>query len=118
MKPPSKIAPGEITPERTYLTRRSFMRAGLLAGSVAATAALYRRLNGVDLRAVTTAELDGVVGPGADAVASGFDLTEARTPLTSVANYNNYYEFTTDNARGLVRACQAHARGEIVVVDA
>ncbi|MEZ4367544.1 MAG: protein-methionine-sulfoxide reductase catalytic subunit MsrP [Kofleriaceae bacterium] len=87
---------GEITPESTYLNRRTLMRAGLLAGSVAATGWLYRRLNGVDLRAVDTEALADLVPLPADAAVRGFATSEARTPLLSVSNYNNFYEFTTD----------------------
>ncbi|MBA2620462.1 MAG: twin-arginine translocation signal domain-containing protein, partial [Acidobacteria bacterium] len=40
-----KIKSSEITPEETYLNRRNFLRAGLLAGTTLATAGVYRFIN-------------------------------------------------------------------------
>src|SRR2546423_24933 len=79
-----------ITPPEVYFNRRAFMRAGLLAGTAAGTALLYRRLNGVELDAKEFAKLAGVV-PSAYKVEG-----EALTPRTSIINYNNFYEFTTN----------------------
>jgi len=47
MKKPGDIPASEITPETTYLNRRAFMRAGIVAGSALATGFVYRRLNRV-----------------------------------------------------------------------
>jgi sulfoxide reductase catalytic subunit YedY len=66
------------------------MRAGLLAGSAAATAVLYRKLFGVDLDAKEFTKIAGVT-PSAYKVEG-----EELTPRVSVINYNNFYEFTTD----------------------
>ncbi len=101
----------EITPEATYLNRRSFLRGGIVAGGVAATALLYRRLNGVELRGVNTAALDGLVAPPTDAAARGFVVDEAKTPLSSVTNYNNFYEFTT-NKDGVAAAAANFTAGD------
>lgn len=102
--------PREITPEAVYHNRRSFLRrAGILAGSVVATGALYRLLNGKDTTAVQTASLD--LGGGGDAAAGtqpttrltesdrramGFVVDEPKTSLEDVTHYNNFYEFSTD----------------------
>jgi sulfoxide reductase catalytic subunit YedY len=83
----------EITPRHVYLNRRAFMRAGLAAASVAGTALLYRRLNRVQLDATEMPPLPGLVtAPHAN----GFWVDEPLTPRTSILNYNNFYEFTTD----------------------
>jgi sulfoxide reductase catalytic subunit YedY len=83
----------EITPRHVYLNRRAFMRAGLAAASVAGTALLYRRLNRVQLDATEMPPLAGLVtAPHAN----GFWVDEPLTPRTSILNYNNFYEFTTD----------------------
>jgi sulfoxide reductase catalytic subunit YedY len=83
----------EITPRDVYLNRRAFMRAGLAAASVAGTALLYRRLNRVQLDATEMPPLPGLVtAPHAN----GFWVDEPLTPRTSILNYNNFYEFTTD----------------------
>jgi sulfoxide reductase catalytic subunit YedY len=83
----------EITPRDVYLNRRAFMRAGLAAASVAGTALLYRRLNRVQLDATEMPPLAGLVtAPHVN----GFWVDEPLTPRTSILNYNNFYEFTTD----------------------
>ena len=105
-----RIRSGEITPISRYLDRRTFLKAGLGAASLAATAGIYRRLNRAGSAKVETAELPGLqaVGQGPEAVASGFRVDEPMTPRKSVISYNNFYEFTTDKeavaeaARGFV----------------
>ncbi|MBA3459264.1 MAG: protein-methionine-sulfoxide reductase catalytic subunit MsrP [Deltaproteobacteria bacterium] len=82
-----------ITPPDVYFNRRTFIRAGLVAATTAGTALAYRRLNGVDLQAVDGAPIPGIVKPtGPGYIAHGEQLT----PLESIANYNNFYEFTTN----------------------
>ncbi|CAN5145742.1 protein-methionine-sulfoxide reductase catalytic subunit MsrP [soil metagenome] len=91
-----RIPTREITPESVYLNRRTFMSYGAAAASLAVTGMVYRRLNRTGGMAVTTDELTGVRLVTPDDAAKGFTLDEARTPLASVVNYNNFYEFTTD----------------------
>ena len=79
-----------ITPPEVYFNRRTFMRGGLLAATAAGTALLYRKLNGVDLDASEFPKIPGV--QPSDYKVAGEELT----PRTSVINYNNFYEFTTD----------------------
>ena len=83
----------EITPQATYLNRRTFMRAGVLAATAAASALVYRRLNTVDL---STTELPPVAGLVTAPHANGYWVDEPMTPRASILNYNNFYEFTTD----------------------
>ena len=96
-----RIHPSEITPPDVYFSRRRFLRAGAVAAGALGTGLLYRRWNGVDLARVTTASIDGVVA--APAEVAGARVEDALTPLESVANYNNFYEFTTDKD-GVARA--------------
>ena len=42
---PSTPKPSEVTEEKVYLNRRSFIRAGVLAATTVATGYVYRRLN-------------------------------------------------------------------------
>ncbi|MEJ7599768.1 MAG: protein-methionine-sulfoxide reductase catalytic subunit MsrP [Kofleriaceae bacterium] len=86
------VPASEITPRDVYFNRRMFLRGGVLAGSAAATAIVYKRLNGVDLVDTQTAELAGLVKPGV----GPYLASDARTPKVSILNYNNFYEFTTD----------------------
>jgi sulfoxide reductase catalytic subunit YedY len=90
----------EITPREVYFNRRTFLRAGLLAGSAAGTAILYRTLNGVDLDASELPPVRGVV-PAPPA----FRVAETLTPRLSIINYNNFYEFTT-NKDGVAAAAK------------
>jgi sulfoxide reductase catalytic subunit YedY len=91
------IPSSEITPLATYLNRRSLIRAGVAAGSVAATAWVYRRLKGPPPAEARTAELTGLAraGAGEEGRASGFRTDERPTPMIDVVNYNNFYEFST-----------------------
>ena len=45
IKKPDDIKSSEITDEKVYLNRRSFIRGAVLVGSVAATGLVYRKLN-------------------------------------------------------------------------
>jgi sulfoxide reductase catalytic subunit YedY len=80
----SDVDPSEITPEPVYRNRRAFM--GRLAGAgalaTAGAAALSACGGGGSTFTLPATELD--VPP------------DTLTPLESIANYNNYYEFTTD----------------------
>jgi sulfoxide reductase catalytic subunit YedY len=93
----------EITPPSVYFHRRALLKGGLLAASAAATAGLYRLLNGVGHETADTQKLASlVVAP--DAAARGFKVEgEALTELASIVNYNNFYEFTTSK-EGVAKA--------------
>ena len=84
----------EITPPEVYFNRRAIMRGGIAVATAGVTALLYRKLNGVDLVESTTKRLAGVVPAPRDA--RGYWVKDELTPLASVTNYNNFYEFTTD----------------------
>jgi methionine sulfoxide reductase catalytic subunit len=97
MKPGDKIKPSEITDYHVYLNRRNFMRGAALATSAAATTLLYRRLNPppAELTKGQTIET-GAARPPVELAKSGFTVNEKLTPLEDIANYNNFYEFSTD----------------------
>jgi methionine sulfoxide reductase catalytic subunit len=88
-----RIPASEITPREVYLNRRTFLRAGLITATVAASALLYRRLNRVDLDTTAMPALNGLVTAPHE---NGFWVEEALTPRASILNYNNFYEFSTD----------------------
>jgi len=85
----------EITPPETYFNRRALLRAGVLAGSVAGTAQVYRLLKGSPMKVPMTRKLTDVAAPEGAPADSGFTVDEAKTSFESIANYNNYYEFST-----------------------
>jgi sulfoxide reductase catalytic subunit YedY len=100
-----------VTPEKDYLNRRAFIRAGVVAGSVAATAWLYRRFNSpTPVPEAPTRELANLVPASqpVDAIARGFRVDEPQTALDDITHYNNFYEFSTakdgvaPEARGFV----------------
>src|ERR1700722_12230314 len=104
MKEPDRIPSHQITPLGVYLNRRMFMRAGIVAGSVGLTGYVYRKLNRVEMVHVDTPTIADVkTAATPDAIARGFYVNEPQTPLTSIANYNNFYEFTT-NKEGVAHA--------------
>ena len=92
----------EITPPRVYFSRRAFLKAGAVAASVAATAAVYRQLNSLPPPTAERPLLAGLTQPGsADAglppdLVKAFHTDEAQTPYQSITHYNNFYEFSTD----------------------
>jgi sulfoxide reductase catalytic subunit YedY len=94
MKTPSDPASNEITPEHVYFNRRSFMKAGVLAGSMLATGWLYRKLSAPSALAVDTPEIE--VAANSAPATSGFRVDEPQTSFENVTHYNNFYEFTTD----------------------
>jgi sulfoxide reductase catalytic subunit YedY len=95
------------------------MKAALAAGSVATTAWVYRRLNPSGSMPVNTPVLQNVapVANVEDAVASGFHVDDAPTPLQSVINYNNFYEFTTNKETVSGVASRFEARPWTVAVS-
>jgi sulfoxide reductase catalytic subunit YedY len=93
-----KIKSSEITPESQYLTRRDFLK-GL--GVVSASSMILAACGG---QSVTSTDIptDVPASPLPDTPTVAVTPTALDEPLTSfeaVANYNNYYEFTTDKGR-------------------
>ena len=84
-----EIKSSEITDEQTYLSRRSFIRAGLLAGTTLATAGVYRFINPPPAKPVITAEIKDIAQP------TNFRTEEKLNTFEEITNYNNYYEFST-----------------------
>lgn len=85
-----EIKSSEITDEKTFLNRRTFLRAGLLAGTTLATAGAYRFFNPPPAQTVVTAEIENVAKP------TDFQLEEKLNTFEEITNYNNFYEFSTD----------------------
>ena len=82
----------EITPESVYLNRRNFLRAGLIAGSTAATALTYRfftPVKGVETAAEAPDIQTSITGAKPDA-------GDTLNTFEEITTYNNFYEFSTD----------------------
>jgi methionine sulfoxide reductase catalytic subunit len=107
VKRPGHIKSNEITGQTTYLNRRFFMRGAILAGSVAATGLLYRKLNPPPAMVEERPKIAGLVKPPSDqAIRSGFKVNEPLTSFEDITNYNNFYEFSTEK-----RSVASEARG-------
>jgi sulfoxide reductase catalytic subunit YedY len=89
VKNPNEIKSSEITDEKTYLNRRNFIRAGLLAGTTLATAGVYRFINPPPPKEVVTAEIQNITQP------PEFRAEEKLNSFEEITNYNNFYEFST-----------------------
>jgi sulfoxide reductase catalytic subunit YedY len=95
-KPP-EIRSSEITDPKVYFNRRLFLRGAGLAGSVAATGFLYRRLNPPAAVKEERPKIGDLVTPPTDeAMRKGFRADERLNSLEDITNYNNFYEFDTD----------------------
>ena len=119
MRKPDPVLSRDITPPDVYFNRRTFLRAGVAAGSVALTALAYRRLNPVGKRELETPPLDGLIpAPRTpDGIAGGVFVDEPLTPASSVAGYNNFYEFTTDKEGVAAAAARFVAKPWQLAVD-
>jgi sulfoxide reductase catalytic subunit YedY len=96
----TEIKSSEITPEHIYLSRRKFMvGVGALAASSAVLAACG--VTGQDSTSAPGASEAAAEQESAE-VSTGMttdELGDELTPVESVTNFNNFYEFTTDKER-------------------
>lgn len=83
------IKSSEITPEKVYLNRRNFIRAGFLAGTTLATGLTYRFFNPPTPKEIQTAEIENLAKP------TNFKTEEKLNSFEEITNYNNFYEFST-----------------------
>jgi sulfoxide reductase catalytic subunit YedY len=96
----------EITSEQTYLNRRNFIKAAVLAGTTVATAGVYRWFNEPPL---VVAELDRIENVQTVAETSVETASET-TPYEKITGYNNFYEFGTDKYSPARRAAKLETR--------
>ncbi|HXF43765.1 MAG TPA: protein-methionine-sulfoxide reductase catalytic subunit MsrP [Pyrinomonadaceae bacterium] len=94
MQDKAKLKENDVTPENLYLNRRNFIKAGIFAGSLFASGAIYRYFNPppVEQTNVAVNETTKI-----QTKKSNYSLpeNEALTPFEDITNYNNYYEFST-----------------------
>ena len=97
IKKAADIPAREITEQKVYLNRRTFLRAGVLAVSTVATGAVYRSVTRAAApSAAPQARIEGVKVADKSLEAQGFWTGEAKTPREKIIGYNNFYEFSTD----------------------
>jgi methionine sulfoxide reductase catalytic subunit len=100
IKKPDDIKSSEITDKKTYLSRRTFMRAAALAATTTATSLLYRSITGTGGQATKGEKLSDI-----QATPDVPQLPEAWTSYEDITHYNNFYEFDTDK-RGVAGAAR------------
>lgn len=84
-----KLTENDVTPEHLFLNRRNFIRAGVAAGSVIATGAVYRYFNPPPPKEAPVEEVKNVIQK------SEYSVSETPNSYKEITNYNNFYEFTT-----------------------
>lgn len=106
IRKPADIRPSEITSRTNYMNRRTFMKAGTIAGTAALAAP--------GLAAVVPA------GPRAqlpDVADSEFSTDESPNSYEDVTTYNNYYEFGTGKEDPYVYARDFEPQPWSITVD-
>jgi len=88
IKKPEDIASSEITPQRVYLNRRTFMAGAAVAGAAVVAKHFLGEMS-APAETVHAATLNV-------AKRSPFSTSEKPTPKNDITSYNNYYEFSTD----------------------
>jgi sulfoxide reductase catalytic subunit YedY len=90
IKKADDIRSSEITPLEIYVNRRKFLAGlGLVGAAAAGGLGIRRIVSSSSSSAFADAKIPGLQK-------SSFSTTEKVTPMTDVAHYNNYYEFSTD----------------------
>jgi hypothetical protein len=89
--------PGDkVTPPEVYFSRRAFIKAGMIAASLAVTGTVYRRLSSVAGETVTKPKLAGLTQlPPVNSsyppdLAKAFRTDETQTSFQSITHYNNF----------------------------
>ena len=96
IKRPADILPSEITDERVYLSRRSFMRSTAAAIAVGAAPSLFSAPSyGASENASRIAWSKHMDSKLKAAKKGAYSTSEEMTPFDDVLRYNNFYEFGT-----------------------
>lgn len=102
IKKPEDIKASEITEEKTYFSRRNFIRASALAASSVATGFAYRQLFVPEEK--TVVNQDKILDLKPSSVPLNLNGDEP-TDFIDITNYNNFYEFSTSK-NGVARAAK------------
>jgi methionine sulfoxide reductase catalytic subunit len=95
IKQDGQLGDDDVTPESAYLNRRNFMRAGILAASVAATGWIYKRLNAPPIQEKPAPALANLRASTQSFVLASLGPNDPKTPYDDITHYNNFYEFST-----------------------
>lgn len=87
----------DVTPYSQYVNRRQFIRGGVLAGSMLATAGAYKYFNQIADPGMQMKELGGIVDSPLsqqEQIKQGLWVDDRLTSEKNIKTYNNFYEFT------------------------
>src|SRR5216110_2223384 len=110
IKKAADIRSSEITSKSLYLNRRKFLAGTAIAGAAVVGGSAISRLFSPSAIAQANAKIEGIQK-------SSFSTTEKITPFKDVANYNNYYEFSTDKYEPAGLAKDFKTRPWTVTID-
>jgi sulfoxide reductase catalytic subunit YedY len=110
IKPGDGIRSREITPKDLYLNRRKFLAGIGVAGAGVAAAAVIQATVAPRGRVYAAEKISGIQK-------SPFSTTEKITPIQTVTNYNNYYEFSTEKEAPAKLAQNFKTRPWMVTID-
>jgi sulfoxide reductase catalytic subunit YedY len=91
VKKPDDIKSSEITDENLYFNRRNFIRGAILAATTTATGWLYKSLTTYKEQTQATSKIETVTSQS-----TGLLPNDKPNTLEEIANYNNFYEFSTN----------------------
>ena len=106
IKKPAAIRPSEITSKDNYLSRRSFIQAGAIAGGALLSSP-----------AISAIVPDQRLAKLANVASSKYSTKEAPNSYEDVTTYNNYYEFGTAKEDPYLHAQDFKARPWWITVD-
>lgn len=92
------------------------MQGGVLAGTLLATGTLYRAFNQPAVVPLVEGDVAGLVKP-TEYSAAQLPEQETLTPIETITNYNNFYEFTTNKERVAAMARDFKTDGWKIVID-
>lgn len=110
IKKPVDIASSEITSKSLFLDRRKFLTGTALAGAAVAAGAVLSQMADPPAVVQANAKIDGIQK-------SALSTSEKITPFKDVANYNNYYEFSSDKYEPAGLAKDFKTRPWTVTID-
>jgi methionine sulfoxide reductase catalytic subunit len=113
---PGDVKPGEITPKKTYLSRRNLMLGGLAAASPLVTGYAFKKLLYPRPSGRNTVKFEVPVG-SAPPEASGWQTKETPNTFEEITTYNNFYELGTDKSDPAAEARRLTTRPWTVSIE-
>jgi sulfoxide reductase catalytic subunit YedY len=110
---PGDVKASEITPKKTYLTRRQIMLGGLAAASPVVTGYVFKKLLYPRPAIRQTAKFEVPVASASAPAAAG----DQPNRFEEITSYNNFYEFGTDKTDPAAEAHRLTTRPWTVAIE-